>query len=264
MRRSMLYITVFILALGGVPAHAQSTGLKGFFHRAAGAIKHTAERVVGAQPKGNTTTSSSATPSTSIGTATTGPIYRPIRPSHPGEFKGLFDHFRTSQNWPRASVKFVKFGKHLPCWTAKATIWHSRTRKRVETFQVCNAPIYTTDELGNKSVIDETSYFYPRHLDNARNVPGISKAQTSNTRNAGPNPPEFYFALNIATPSKSWQSGYDPSPFSTQYAAMITRLAWISGYINHQTGTIDTMVGRTLWIAGFDPAGNADRQGGAR
>jgi hypothetical protein len=175
---------------------------------------------------------------------TTGDIYKPISPTSAGEFPDLFKGARHGQLWPRAALTFVEYGAALPCWTIRATIWRSASSHHDESFQVCNAPVTTTDAVGNSGALlaPNTSYVWMR-----RNVPGITHVQSSPDRTTGPNPPEAFFAVAL-----------NAGPLETQYKNILFRLAWISDSINHDTAATDSGQFTLLWTAGFDPSGNRD------
>lgn len=233
-----------LLAFPYVGAHAQDSGLKGFLHRAGSTIGQVAGRALGAP-------ANPAAAQTGGIASATGPYFERIKPATGGEFEGLFERWKQGDAWPRAAVKFTEFGSQLPCWTATATIWHSPSRSHEETFKVCNAPIVTTDDLGNPAQVGGMPLNgIGTQLFLARNVPGISHADTSSTRNTGPNPPALLFGVSLVGESQRIAPLYDQQ---------IVRLAWITGYINHGEGAVNNNSGKLLWVAGFDPAGNRDR-----
>lgn len=242
-----LTIGTLLLSLCVTPIlHAQDTGFSGFLHRAGAVVKAGAGQVLG-QPAAATGNPSS------VAVTTTGAYFRPTQPASGGEFQGLFDHWKQGDAWPRASVFFTEYGSQLPCWNVRATIWHSASSHHEETFQVCNAPIVTTDDLGNKAQVGgpALSGLMGQQLVLARNVPGISHAETSSSRNAGPNPPASPFGVNIA--------GLEGTRIRPMYNAVIIRMAWVTGYMTHDAAAINGLSGKSLWVAGFDPAGNHDQ-----
>ncbi|WEN13901.1 hypothetical protein PY254_11685 [Rhodanobacter sp. AS-Z3] len=223
---------------------AQESGIGGFLHRAGAVVKASAGQVLG-QP------TSTQNPS-GVAVTTTGDYFRPTHPASGGEFQGLFNHWKQGDAWPRASVYFTEYGSALPCWNARATIWRSASSHHEETFQVCNAPIVVKDDMGNTAQIAGfpldgplgTQFFI------ARNVPGISHADTAPSRNAGPNPPAAPFGVNIA--------GLEGTRIRPMYDDVVIRLAWVTGYMTHDGAPLNTLSGKSLWVAGFDPAGNHD------
>jgi hypothetical protein len=229
-------------------AAAQSTGFQGFLQRAGSAVSQSAGTIMG-KPVG---LSNSDNPS-SVAVATTGEYFRPISPSSGGEFRGLYDSWRQGNGWPRASVFFTEYGSRLPCWTARAVIWRSPTSHHEETFQVCNASVTTKDDMGNTSQIGGPGIDSQMGamLAATRNVQGITHAETASSRNAGPNPPAMPFNVVI--------SGLEGTRIRPMYNAVLIRLIWVSGYLTMGDSQVTTTPGKSLWVAGFDPAGNHDR-----
>lgn len=219
--------------------HAQDTGVAGFFHRAGAALKTGAGQVLGH-------------PNVAGGGATTtGATFRPINPVNGGQFAGLFDQWHAGDAWPRASVYFTSWGPALPCWTARATIWRSATSHRVETFQVCNAPLFIHDDMGGSMQLSAThsATNATLQMDTAQNIQGITHADTANSRNAGPNPPHMLFALNF---------GAEGPALLPQYHEILLRLMYAAGYEDATTKGISNVGGKVLWVQGFDPAGKAN------
>lgn len=240
MMRHLIFAAMALPAVLAVTSvQAQDTGVAGFFQRAGAAIKNGASTALGTGSTGSQTRNGQTT--------TTGPNYRPISPAGGGQFAGLFDHFHPGDTWPRAAVTFTSYGVTEPCWTARATIWRSLSVHHEETFEVCNSPMMATDALGNTEALGDSFNIASGPLMQAQNIPGISHIQTANDRNTGPNPPMMLFSIDIN------------GPILIQYEAMVVRLAWISGYINHEQQAVNNMSGKALWVAGFDPAGNHDR-----
>jgi len=216
--------------------HAQANGISGFFHRAGAALKIGASKVLG-QP----------TP-TGGGATTIGATFRPINPASGRQFTGLFDQWHSGDSWPRASVFFTKWGPNLPCWNARATIWHSPRSHHVETFQVCNAPLFIHDDMGGSMqlTIDNS---VETQIVIAQNIQGLTHADTANSRNAGPNPPRSLFGLNF---------GAERVALMPQYHEILLRLMYAAGYEDATTKGINGMSGKVLWVQGFDPAGKAN------
>lgn len=199
--RHLTATCLLIAALGlSSTVHAQDTGLKGFFHRAASAVSHTASKLLGGR---NGTQGKVAGPAT-----TNGAYYRPLTPAKPGSIVGIFDRHRVGQAWPRVAVKFTKAGTNLACWTAEAEIWQSARRHHRETFQICNAPLAFSDASGRTHYMaaPEDSDYGAQGVDaivSAQNIQGISQAQTAlgGFRTFGPNPPHMLFDVNGAPSS---------------------------------------------------------------
>jgi len=223
-------------------AQAQSTGFQGFLQRAGSAVSQTASSVLG--KKGTTSPAGTST--------TTGAYFRPIPPADGGQFQGLFDHWKQGDAWPRAAIYFTKWGTSLPCWTARATVWRSPTSHHDETFQICNAPLTIRDDMGGTQTLGATGGFDPSQtsfkIDSAQNIQGISHADSSSVRDTGPNPPHNLFALN-------WGSHRALLP---QYYEIVLRAMYACGYEDPTSKGINTMAGKSLWVVGFDQAGNAD------
>jgi hypothetical protein len=244
----MIKALLFGLAAGSAalffasPAAAQSTGFQGFLQRAGSVVSQSASAVLGkkgpASPAGTTTT--------------TGATFRPISPADGGQFPGLFNHWKQGDASPRAALYFTKWGSSLPCWTARATVWRSPTSHHDETFQVCNAPLVIKDDMGGTQTLGATGGFDPSQtsfkIDSAQNIQGISHADSSNERDTGPNPPHNLFALN-------WGSHRALLP---QYYEIVLRAMYACGYEDPTSKGINTMAGKSLWVVGFDQAGNAD------
>lgn len=227
-----------LCAMSGL--HAQDSGVAGFFHRAGAALKSGAGQVLG-QPHVS-----------GGGATTTGTTFRPINPATGGQFTGLFNQWHSGDAWPRASIYFTAWGPNLPCWTARATIWHSPRSSHVETFQVCNAPLFIHDDLGGSMQLSATrtaGSSVETQMMIAQNIQGITHADTANSRNAGPNPPQSLFSLNF---------GAEGPALLPQYHEILLRLMYAAGYEDATTKGINGMSGKILWVQGFDPAGKAN------
>jgi hypothetical protein len=229
-------VTALVLAVSLGMAQAQDTGVSGFFHRAGAAIKQGTSTVL----HGNT--SGSQVDATGVA-VTTGNLYKPISPASSGEFVDLFNGARHGQLWPRAALTFLSYGATLPCWTIRATIWRSPTSHHDETFQICHAPIMTTDAVGNKTEI--TGAFNQVWM--RRNISAITHVQSSPTRSTGPNPPDAFFMVPLTD-----------HLLEVQYKNILMRAAWIAGSINHENPATSDGQFNLMWSAGFDPAGNHD------
>lgn len=224
--------------------HAQDTGFKGFLHRAGSVVSQTASNVLGNHPGSG--------PAIGAGATTTGPTFRPINPATGGQFTGLFNQWHSGDAWPRASIYFTSWGPNQPCWTARATIWRSASSHHVETFQVCNAPLFIHDDLGGSMQLSATrtaGSSVETQMMIAQNIQGITHADTANSRNAGPNPPQSLFSLNF---------GAEGPALMPQYHEILLRLMYAVGYEDATTKGINGMSGKILWVQGFDPAGKAN------
>lgn len=233
-------ISALLITLLLGTAHAQDTGFKGFLHRAGSVVSQTASNVLG------THTAAGG------GATTTGATFRPINPATGGQLAGLFDSWHSGDAWPRASVYFTAWGPNLPCWTARATIWRSAREHHIETFQVCNAPLFIHDDMGGSIQLTAASNGtnnVAQTIDLAQNIQVISHADTANTRDAGPNPPRALFSLNF---------GSQGPALMPQYHEIILRLMYACGYEDGTTKGLNNMAGKVLWVQGFDPTGNHD------
>ena len=251
MRQSRLASTLFagLLAatsmLHSTPIHAQETGLSGFLHRAGAAVSQTATAVTHSQSAPQRVDPAGAT--------TDGPYFRPTNPSHGGRFAGLFTNFRPGlTSWPRAALTFTRFGTQLPCWTVTARIWQSATIHTDEVFDICNSPITATDALGNTATVDlGQGLQLANMLLPAQNLEGATHAPSAPTRGTGPNPPLQLFSVPVTGPTAD--------AFNVQYRQMLLRLSWASHFVNPDSPSINSTIGKLLWTAGFDPNGNMDR-----
>jgi len=232
-------IALFMAAgVGMAQGQSTGTGVAGFFQRAGAAIKTGAGQVLGK-------------PNTAGGATTTGPTFRAISPAAGGQFEGLFDHWHPGATWPRAAITFTHFGSRLPCWTARATIWQSATQHHDETFEICNAPLFIHDDLGGSQQLSATNSTssVTMTMDSAQNIEGISHVQTATVRDTGPNPPHMLFTLN-------W--GNSGNALMPQYHEILLRLMYACGYEDPTSKGINNMLGKVLWVARFEPSGNAD------
>jgi hypothetical protein len=237
------WLAALIIFVSTGAAHAQATGFQGFLQRAGSAVSQTASNVLG-NHQGASNAGGGAT--------TSGAPFRPISPMTGGQFTGLFDNWHSGDAWPRASVYFTAWGPTLPCWTARATIWRSAREHHIETFQVCNAPLFIHDDMGGSMQLGtaNTDGSDPTlKMDTAQNIQGLTHADTANSRDAGPNPPRMLFSLNF---------GAEESALMPQYHEMLLRLMYASGYEDATTKGINNMAGKILWVQGFDPAGKAN------
>lgn len=238
-------LTALFIA-GASVAHSQETGFSGFLHRAGAAVSRTATAVTGNTPA----VSQKVNPA---GATTTGAYLRPVSPVHGGAFEGIFNTFRPGASFPRVALTFLQFGAYEPCWTVRATIWRTHQVHSEETFQICNSPITATDALGNVATVNIgqglqlANFMLP-----AQNVEGTTHAPSAPTRGIGPNPPLQLFSVPFTGPTAD--------AFSVQYRQILLRLAWASGYVNPASPDINSTIGKLMWTAGFDPAGNTDRR----
>lgn len=233
MKRHQLAVLAAVgLLTVSVPGHAQDTGgFKGILKRTAGAVM--------GQP------SDSTRPVTVNGTTgTDGPTYRPISPTAGGTFEGVFHAYSPTGNpgkFPRVSLYFETFGASEPCWRTRATIWLSERSHREETFDLCNAPIVTKDDLGATTVLADPTTTYLGMLSRQPFAPGVP---ITPDRTIGPNPPRVPFLMDFGSaPNKGALRG--------QYQAIVTRALVISGYAKSPYEPL-------MWVAGFSPEGNKD------
>ncbi|WP_369926583.1 hypothetical protein [Xanthomonas sp. NCPPB 2632] len=230
-----------------VHAQAQTTGgLRSFLQKAGATASHAASSVFG-------TGNPSATSGQVAGPATTtGVYYRPINPSSPGAIVGIFDRHRMGDAWPRVAVHFTQAGADQACWRAEATVWRSAKDRTIETFNICNAPLAFTDQMG------QTRYMTAPEdapgggqglvaINTAQNIQGMSHADTApgDVRSAGPLPPHMLFYLG---------QGSESGPLARQYHEILVRLMWLTGWMNHANPTIDTHSGKLLWVISVDPS----------
>lgn len=243
-RRIATWVAVTALLLT-THAQAQTTGgLRGFLQKAGATASHAASSVFGT---GNPSAASGqvAGPAT-----TTGAYYRPLHPSTPGAIVGIFDGHRVGDAWPRVAVRFTQAGADQACWRAEATVWRSAKDRTVETFNICNAPLAFTDQMG------QTHYMTAPEdapgggqglvaINTAQNIQGMTQADTApgDVRNAGPLPPHMLFYLG---------QGSESGPLARQYHEILVRLMWLTGWMNHSNPVLDIRSGKVLWVVGID------------
>ncbi len=174
-------------------------------------------------------------------------LYQPI--SGGQTFQTLFrheDHDQAIQGrlqWPRAALTFVEYGRNLPCWTVKATIWADAKASHEETFKTCvDAKLSEVNDLGETTVT-------PRYL----GFQGLLAAQprfgpiptTGESRTTGPNPPRLLFHANVD--QQMWH----------QVEQVVINAAWVSGFYGRGNDLSHNAIfyDYRMWIAGFDPAG---------
>lgn len=175
-------------------------------------------------------------------------IYTPVTGEH--TFKDLFrneDHDQAVQGrlqWPRVALTFVEYGRTLPCWTVKATIWTNPQQSSVETFKTClDAPLAQVNDLGETTVTNRAIGF--SNLLNAQ--PRFGATQTTGSeRTTGPNPPRLLFTVNV------------DSEMQHKVRNAVVNSAWVSGFYGQGNDLSHAAIfyDYRMWIAGFDPAGN--------
>jgi len=187
-------------------------------------------------------------PDGSVKGAAGGGLYTPV--SGGETFATLFrneDHDQAIQGrlqWPRAALTFVEYGRNLPCWTVKATIWTSATASREETFKTC-----TTAKLTKVNDLGETSTF-----GRSIGLVGLLNAQprfgavptTGDARTPGPNPPRLLFQIDVDKAMRDKAND------------VIINAAWVSGFYGRGNDLSHASIfyDYRMWIAGFEPSGN--------
>lgn len=265
-RRTLSALAATLLLGALTSAHAQTTGgAKGFLYRAAAAVLGQPLTPKGAKAAEVHSATGDIPGTMGAGQAVTdGPVYRPISPAH-GQFAGIFDTYSIAEgarrgHYPRVALTFETYGATVPCWKVRATIWQSAKDHHDERFELCDAPLTTTDDLGNPAVIadptlDLTSVIESTHTSDNMDVSVIDE------RTTGPNPPRTPFALNVSS------STPNASTFAFQYKAIMARAMVISGYASRRdvsgpesmrTATLAGSAGQLMWLAGFAPGGNQD------
>ncbi|WP_252513593.1 hypothetical protein [Xanthomonas arboricola] len=178
-------------------------------------------------------------------------LYTPIDGSQ--TFPTLFrneDHDQAIQGhlqWPRAALTFVEYGRTLPCWTVRATIWTSPTASRDETFRTCaDAKLTKTNDLGEASTFGRSIGFV-----------GLLNAQprfdavptTGDRRTRGPNPPRLLFQLDVDKAMRD------------RLRDIVINAAWVSGFYGQGNDLSHASIfyDYRMWIAGFEPTGNRDQ-----
>ncbi|WLA28499.1 hypothetical protein [Xanthomonas citri] len=177
-----------------------------------------------------------------------GGLYTPI--SGGQTFATLFrneDHDQAIQGrlqWPRAALTFVEYGRNLPCWTVKATIWTSPTASREETFKTCaDAKLTKTNDLGETSTFGRSIGFVG--LLNAQPRFGAVPT-TGDSRTRGPNPPRLLFQVDVDKAMRD------------KMRDIVINAAWVSGFYGQGNDLSHTSIfyDYRMWIAGFEPNGN--------
>ena len=196
-----------------------------------------------------------------------GAMFEPITPVSGGRFQGLFardDHTQAQLGrleWPRAALTFVEYGASLPCWTVRARIWSSTKVHQDETFKVCASAIAQADDAGRMTTLNESSVLYLNSR--MRGVRTMAIANTSSQRTEGPNPPLEPWNIRIGRDNSGRPD------LGKQMAAILPRVAWVSGYANDTdiyrgSRTIATgFQDPRMWVVGFAPEGNVDARDGA-
>ena len=196
-----------------------------------------------------------------------GAIFEAISPANGGRFQGLFaqdDHTQAQQGrlaWPRAALTFAEYGASLPCWTIRARIWTTAKAHRDETFKVCASPITQTDDAGRGVSLNESTVLYLNSR--MRGVRTMSLPNTGSQRTEGPNPPLEPWGIKLGRDNSGRPD------LGKQLAAILPRIAWVSGYANDSdmfrgSQTIaTTFQDARMWFAGFAPEGNVDAREGS-
>ena len=175
-------------------------------------------------------------------------LYTPI--SGGQTFATLFrneDHDQAIQGrlqWPRTALTFVEYGRNLPCWTVKATIWTSPTASREETFRTCaDAKLTKTNDLGETSTFGRSIGFVG--LLNAQPRFGAVPT-TGDSRTRGPNPPRLLFQVDVDKPMRD------------KMREIVINAAWVSGFYGQGNDLSHASIfyDYRMWIAGFEPSGN--------
>jgi len=227
-------LAAFGLLAAAAPGHAQDSAFKGFLKRTAGAVM--------GQPTG-----ASSVPNGSVSygtTATDGPVFRPISPASGATFPGIFKGFTASNNtglYPRVALTFETFGASEACWRTRATIWTSATNHREETFDLCNAPLVMTDDLGHTTTQQDPTLTLSIKMANPTFAPGVP---ISPERNTGPNPPRLPFEVSLNSAPRA-------ALLKSQYKAIVARAMVITGYAGNTSMP-------QMWVGGFNPSGNRD------
>ncbi|NIJ72257.1 MULTISPECIES: hypothetical protein [unclassified Xanthomonas] len=221
----------------------------GFFRQLGGSLKDAGKQMVGIKP----------TASTKAGSQGTGSIYTPL--SGAGKLPGLFkgDNHQAAQagrlEWPRVALTYTEWGEKLPCWTVEARIWTSPAASSTETFRACaDAQLTETDDLGETAELNTSALWKGRDALNGIRVPP-SKGNTGAQRSTGPNPPAQPFVVNVSRPG-----------VADRAVDVALRVAWVSGFLQTAdlhpgpSGMLTPFKDTRLWIAGFKPDGNRDKQ----
>jgi hypothetical protein len=234
-------------------AHAQdgSDHKPGFFRQLGGSLKDAGKQMVGIKPNAGGKSTAQVGGS--------GALYTPL--SGPGRLPGLFkgDDHQAAQlgklDWPRVALTFTEWGVSLPCWTVEARIWTSPAASSVETFQACaDASLTETDDLGETAELNTSALWKGRDTLNGIRVPP-SKPNTGAQRSTGPNPPAQPFVVNVSRPG-----------VADRAVDVALRVAWVSGFLQTAdlhpgaSGLLTPFKDTRLWIAGFKPDGNGDKQ----
>ena len=179
---------------------------------------------------------------------TGGGLYTPV--SGGQTFPTLFrneDHDQAIQGrlqWPRAALTFVEYGRNLPCWTVKATIWSSPTASREETFKTCaDAKLTKTNDLGEASTYGRSIGFVG--LLNAQ--PRFGAVPTSgDSRTRGPNPPRLLFQVDVDKAMRD------------KMRNIVINAAWVSRFYGQGNDLSHASIfyDYRMWIADFEPSGN--------
>jgi len=255
-------LAAFGLLAAVVPAYAQDTGFKGFLQRTGRAVMGQPATTPASQANASVASPTALAGTVTIGNAVTdGRVYRPISPATGGAFEGIFNGYSIAKNvplgrFPRVALTFETFGASAACWRTRATIWTSATKHHEETFDLCNAPLVSHDDLGQTTVMNDPALALRSVIQGRRTfAPGVT---ITNERTTGPNPPAAPFDLQI--------SGSTPNArlLRQQFTAILARAMVISGYVTStdaadmRSATLAGSAGQMLWVAGFTPGGNRD------
>ena len=244
-RNAGLMLLVAALAAPMTQAQEPQEKKPGFFRQLGGSLKDAGQRMVGVTQAGSR--------------RATGPLYTPI--SGAGKLAGLYQGENHQQaqmgklEWPRVALTFTEWGASLPCWTVEARIWTSATASTTETFQACaDAPLTLTDDLGDTSELNDNA----RTKGTADLMVGLrvrpGKPNTGEQRTTGPNPPIEPF--NVRTSRDG---------VAEQARKIALSAAWVSGYLRAEdlypgpSGILTPFRDVRMWIAGFKPDGNRDK-----
>ncbi|WOS39148.1 hypothetical protein [Xanthomonas rydalmerensis] len=244
-------LALMLVAPTSAPAQDGSDPKPGFFRQLGGSLKDAGKQMVGIKP--NTGGKSTAQAGGS------GALYTPL--SGAGKLPGLFngDNHQAAQagrlEWPRVALTFTEWGVSLPCWTVEARIWTGPATSSTETFRACaDAPLTDTDDLGETAELNTSALWKGRDTLNGVRVPP-SKANTGAQRSTGPNPPAQPFVVNVSRPG-----------VADRAVDVALRVAWVSGFLQTAdlhpgaSGLLTPFKDSRLWIAGFKPDGNRDKQ----
>ncbi|MBN6111389.1 hypothetical protein [Xanthomonas bonasiae] len=255
MKTARIAGAVLLAASLAVTAQAQDAQDQkpGFFRQLGGSLKDAGKQMVGIKPNAGSKSTAQA------GSSGSGPTYTPL--SGAGKLPGLFkgDNHQAAQasrlEWPRVALTFTEWGASLPCWTVEARIWTGPAASSLETFRACaDAPLTETDDLGETAELNTSAIWKGRDALNGIHVPP-SKPNTGAQRSTGPTPPAQPFVVNVSRPG-----------VADRAVDVALRVAWVSGFLQTAdlhpgaSGLLTPFKDTRLWIAGFKPDGNRDKQ----